>query len=357
MLNWIRTSLARMAAPSRSTPSRQRTRLDMEPLEDRTTPTVSSITSNFNGTAIDAGNTLWFSSVAKVSGLGTAPATVHVTDQTISFTAAGTPYTLDVPDSTIVFNPATTSASASFVGGWQVASPSRFSGNVFLSGLSYQAASGLPGGIKNVVWSGDFTADTAGLKINWQWAAAVYTQFGSDPSALGVKASDAKTTAYQNSDHAGTPEAFESFVIGGGRGGGGSNFTGSMSATESVLPPVGNPPEGASLSGFVFVDMNGNHQMDAGEALAGVTVRLNWIDQFGNPQELCAATDIHGAYSFTGLAAGVYSLSQEQPSGYVDGADFLGTAGGIPGDDFFSEINLGAGQAGVNYNFSELLSG
>ena len=183
MFNWIRASRTRRPAPSRSTHSRTRSRLALEPLEDRTTPTVSSITSNFNGTAIPAGDYLWFSSVAKVSGLGTTPATVHVTDQTISFTANGTQYSLDVPDSTIVFDPANTSASADFTGGWQVASPSSFSGNVFLSGLSYQLTSRLPGGVKNVVWSGDFTSDTAGLKINWQWAAAAYSQFSSDSSA------------------------------------------------------------------------------------------------------------------------------------------------------------------------------
>ena len=74
MFNWIRAARTRRPAPSRSTHSRTRSRLALEPLEDRTTPTVSSITSNFNGTAIPAGDYLWFSSVAKVSGLGNTPA-------------------------------------------------------------------------------------------------------------------------------------------------------------------------------------------------------------------------------------------------------------------------------------------
>src|SRR5262249_3383265 len=138
MFDWIRTRPARKAA--RVTSPRLRNSLGVESLEDRTTPTVSSITSNFNGTAIPAGDYVWFSSVAKVSGLGTAPATVNVTNQTISFTANGTPYTLAVPDSTIVFDPATGSASTSFNSGWNVSSPSSFSGNVFLSGLGVQFA-------------------------------------------------------------------------------------------------------------------------------------------------------------------------------------------------------------------------
>jgi hypothetical protein len=40
-----------------------------------------------------------------------------------------------------------------------------------------------------------------------------------------------------NSDHAGTPERFLEFVIGGAMGGGGSNFTGSYSGTKTVGCP------------------------------------------------------------------------------------------------------------------------
>ena len=252
MFNWIRINRTRRPSPSRSAHSRTPSRLALEPLEDRTTPTVSSITSNFNGTAIPAGDYLWFSSVAKVSGLGTTPATVHVTDQTISFTANGTQYSLDVPDSTIVFDPANTSASADFTSGWQVASPSSFSGNVFLSGLSYRAHQSVAWGGQDVVWSGDFTSDTAGLKINWQWAAAAYSQFSSDSSALGVKASDAPTNVYHNSDHAGTPENYRQFVIGGARGRrlelhGLDECHRSRSCPRPRLPPEG------SLSGHVYI--------------------------------------------------------------------------------------------------------
>jgi hypothetical protein len=40
----------------------------------------------------------------------------------------------------------------------------------------------------------------------------------------------------KNSDHAGTPENFKPFVIGGARGGGGSNYTGLYSGTGKVTP-------------------------------------------------------------------------------------------------------------------------
>ncbi len=83
-------------------------------------------------------------------------------------------------------------------------------------------------------WSGQLSSDTAGVTINWQWAAAVYDAFGADYSSLEVKPTDdTKASVFQNSDHAGTPEAFKSYVIGGATGGGGSNFTGSYSGTLS----------------------------------------------------------------------------------------------------------------------------
>jgi SdrD B-like domain len=374
VLNWLRTRPTRK--PARAARSRPRTQLDAEVLESREVPTVSSITSNFNGTAIPAGDYLWFSSVAKVSGLGTAPATVHVTNQTISFTAAGTPFTLAVPDSTLVFNPVTPSASATFdAGGWEVASPSHFSGNVFLGGMGFQFTSGLPGGIKNVVWSGNFTSDTAGLKINWQWGASVYTQFSTDPSALGVKATDGSTAAYNNSDHAGTPEAFKSFVIGGARGGGGSNFTGSYSATGSVMPELTTPPENntASVSGFVFQDLRTPDENSASgfdDVVGGeLNVTVSLFDVNGN---LVAQTTTagDGSYSFDHLAAGTYSItlttvpatatdgtsnyalnptSSSASSGVVNGVND-GTVNGM----VIGSIVLGAGASGTNYNFNEV---
>jgi hypothetical protein len=70
--------------------------------------------------------------------------------------------------------------------------------------------------------------------VNWQWAASVYTSFSSDYNDLGVKpVDDNKASEWQNSDHAGTPENYKSFVVGGATGGGGANYTGSYSATGS----------------------------------------------------------------------------------------------------------------------------
>jgi hypothetical protein len=86
--------------------------------------------------------------------------------------------------------------------------------------------------LSSVIWRGNFTSDTPGVKVQWQWAAAAYTSFGTDDNTLGVKPAD----GFGGSDHAGTPENYKHFVTGGARGGGGSNFTGSYSGTGSINP-------------------------------------------------------------------------------------------------------------------------
>jgi hypothetical protein len=79
---------------------------------------------------------------------------------------------------------------------------------------------GLPGGIKDVAFTATFSSYATGLTVNWQWAAAAYTSFDTDYNAVGVKpVDDNKGSEYKNSDHAGTPENFKSFVTGGATGG------------------------------------------------------------------------------------------------------------------------------------------
>ena len=73
-MNWLKSLLPGRAKSSRPTTRLRRQtgrcRPAIEPLEDRLQPSASVITSNFNGTAIAAGSTVWFNSVLKVSGLG-----------------------------------------------------------------------------------------------------------------------------------------------------------------------------------------------------------------------------------------------------------------------------------------------
>lgn len=70
-----------------------------------------------------------------------------------------------------------------------------------------------------------------------------------------------------------------------------------------------------SINGTVFTDVNGNGTLDAGEpGLAGRTVFLNndgsGVPNANNPS---AVTDANGNYSFSGLAAGTYSVRELLP--------------------------------------------
>jgi len=206
----------------------------------------SSIVSNFNGSDIPAGDWIWFTAVMKVDGLGSAPVTIGFMGS-IQFNVGGTLYVVAVPSSFVTFSPSVSLATTVFSNGqWITMLPiSGLAGNVFFDGVAMQAPSpnGFRGGINPVTWQGTFFSTTPGLTVKWQWAAAVYDNvaFGTDYTQLGVKpVDDNQASTYQNSDHAGTPENFKGYVVGGARGGGGSNFTGSYSGTAATTPTPGS---------------------------------------------------------------------------------------------------------------------
>jgi hypothetical protein len=197
----------------------------------------AQIGANFNGTAIPAGATVWFNSIVKVAHM-TGPTTVRFKHVTISLMANGTPYTLTLPNSRIEYSDTAAEATTDYdsvMDEWVTTVPTSYTGNVFLSGLGFNVPGGLPGGIKNVTWFANFESTTPGLSFQWKWASAVYTDFATDNNAIGVKPVDGNSvpSGFNNSDHAGTPEYWKSFVTGGAMGGGGSNFTGSYSGTQT----------------------------------------------------------------------------------------------------------------------------
>jgi len=196
----------------------------------------TSITSDFNGTPIPVGATVWFNSVMKVSGMGSSTVTIRVTGGSID----SPDFHVDVPDAVITLSPSVTTATTTFdaaTNTWFTTAPSSGPGNVFMAGAALPIPFGLRGGVKPVTWSCVVDEDTPGLTIQWKWGAAAYLNFSSDLDTIGVKPVDSNSqSAYHNSDHAGTPETYKLSVIGGARGGGGSNFTGSYSATKEACP-------------------------------------------------------------------------------------------------------------------------
>lgn len=201
---------------------------------------------NFNATAINPGSTIWFNANFKASNIPQSGATVFFKNQTITFTAGGVNYTLPVPDSVIRFESRTCSTTT-FQGRrktWITKMPLKGDDEVFLAGLSYLVPSGFGTVTNPVTWSGTFSVPQgSGMSAQWKWGAAVYSQFTDRYNRLQVKAGHQTSCTAHNGDHAGTPEGVNSFgmpwkqfVIGGGTGGGGSNWTGSFSGTVTVTP-------------------------------------------------------------------------------------------------------------------------
>src|SRR5262249_31361340 len=105
-----------------------------------------------------------------------------------------------------------------------------------------------------------------------------------------------------------------------------------------------------SLSGFVYLDNNQNGVRDAADAAPqGVTVTLQ-----GNGLTTPATTDGNGAYSFTNLAPGTYTVTETQPAGLDQGTNNIGNLGGTVSGDTFT-VPLAMDANGINYNFGEII--
>lgn len=112
----------------------------------------------------------------------------------------------------------------------------------------------------------------------------------------------------------------------------------------------------ASIAGNVYYDADNDGVFDSGEiGLTGVTLTLSGTDDLGNAVNMATTTDAGGAYRFTNLRPGAYTITETQPLGYLDGKDTIGTPGGTTSNDKFSSIVLAPGVNGISNNFGELL--
>src|SRR5207248_3027920 len=111
----------------------------------------------------------------------------------------------------------------------------------------------------------------------------------------------------------------------------------------------------ASLSGYVFCDHNNDGIRQSGEeAISGVTITLTGTNDLGIIVPIVTTTNASGFYSFTNLRPGTYKITENQPAGYFDGKDTIGTPGGSTSNDMFSNIVLTSSTNGVNNNFAEV---
>ena len=127
---------------------------------------------------------------------------------------------------------------------------------------------------------------------------------------------------------------------------------------------------GASLSGYVYADLDGNHVRSAGTdpAIAGATVEL--LDNASGTVLATTTTDANGFYQFGNLDPGiVYAVREPLPAGYanlplavnpglVNGAACAtctrqtGAGGDVATTDRIAGIDLSAGN-GTLFNFGE----
>ncbi|GLZ42916.1 SdrD B-like domain-containing protein [Actinokineospora sp. NBRC 105648] len=111
-----------------------------------------------------------------------------------------------------------------------------------------------------------------------------------------------------------------------------------------------------SLTGAVFQDLDNDGTRDAGEpGIPGATVTLTGTDATGAPVTRVVTTAADGGYAFTDLIGGVYTITETQPAGFLDGTDAAGTAGGtVTPPDSVTAITLDGGVDGAGYTFGEL---
>ena len=84
-----------------------------------------------------------------------------------------------------------------------------------------------------------------------------------------------------------------------------------------------------TITGTVYVDTNNNGSLDGGEqGISGVTVTLAGLSILATTISQTTTTDQTGQYSFTNRLPGIYTVTETQPAGYLDGKDTAGAPGG-----------------------------
>ncbi len=181
---------------------------------------------------IQSGNYIWFTAVVNnLIGLpASQQAKLYLTNASVTFTANGTQYTEPVPNGVVTFNSSVQSSGAKT--GFDLTN-NRWStnvakngatGNTFVTGFAFPVPVNFPTGIQNVTFSAAFSTDTPGITMQWQWNAAVYTQFSNtyatttNSNVLGVNSEDGTANA-NGTDPAGTPETCKQYATFGATGG------------------------------------------------------------------------------------------------------------------------------------------
>ena len=108
----------------------------------------------------------------------------------------------------------------------------------------------------------------------------------------------------------------------------------------------------ASIAGTVYADTNNNGIQDNGETgIGGVTLTITGSNGLNTPVSRTITTASDGTYSIADLVPGTYTVTETQPSSFLDGIDAVGSSGGTVGPDLISSITLASGTTATGYNF------
>ena len=149
-----------------------------------------------------------------------------------------------------------------------------------------------------------------------------------------------------------------------------SGQSGQSMISTDLINFTADPIASGSLSGVVYEDKNVNGVYNSGTdvPIPGTTVTL--VNPTTGTTLSTQITDANGAYSFTNLTPGTYKVTEVQPyisgtttlylqgptvSGVSIGGVAVGSLGGtVALPDMTTDITVGAGKNGTNYNFGEL---
>src|SRR5207302_460445 len=114
-----------------------------------------------------------------------------------------------------------------------------------------------------------------------------------------------------------------------------------------------------NTSGYNFNEVTGSLAgkvtVNGSSGLGGVTMTLSGTDINGHAVTTqTTATAANGGYSFTGLVAGTYTLTEAATPLYAEGTNAAGTDGGTVNGDTVSAITFHGGDNTTGYNFNEL---
>ena len=289
------------------------------------------------------GTTNGITTAGSAGGTATPPATVPSAIASIALTTPGTVATgydfAEIPNSSAV------------------------SGRVWLDLDNNGAINGAETGIAGV------TIELTGTDLG---GAAVTRTTTTDASGNYTFASLAPGT-YAVREPAQPAATLNGSTVAGSAGGSATGVATTPSAVTGIVLGVGATStannfgelRAASIGGHVIADSNDNGRLDAGESgIGNVVVTLTGSDDQGRAVSLTTTSDAAGAYAFTGLRPGTYTVTEPvQPGGTVNGITSAGSVNGASSGtatptgtvpSAIAGIVLPAGGVSIGNDFAEI---